>query len=525
VFGFGGLSDGVAAKARFYAKGIAVDRAGNIYIGDGQGFYVRGSTLRKLMPIGTNFVVSTLAGQAGTPGLVNGWGSQANFTDPNGIGVDSVGNVYLSDQVDQYTTAFRKVTPSGVVTTLARYNHPSDNPVGWGVAVDPADNVYMSRFDRFTVDIRKITPCGAITVWASLGFLPAGLAFDPGGNLYAADSQRSIIRKLSPDGVENIFAGQSEVTGSTDGTGSEALFKYPLGLATDTNGNVYVADTDNGTIRKITPEGVVTTLAGLAGMSGNADGTGAAARFASLGGLATDAAGNIYVADGETVRKVTPEGTVTTLAGEHSDPAVQAAFRNLSGVAADGAGNLLVSDWNNNNAIFRITPEGAVSVLAGQPGVPGNVDGIGSDARFHSALILTSDVAGNLYLADNNTIRKVTADGVVTTVAGTAGASGSADGTGGAASFNSPQGAALDSSLNLYIADTGNYTVRKITPEGLVTTLAGLAGNPGTANGTGSTARFSDPSGIGVDHLRNGFRPIPTGLRPPAQGCEERYPG
>jgi hypothetical protein len=222
-----------------------------------------------------------------------------------------------------------------------------------------------------------------------------------------------------------------------------------------------------------------------------------------LGGLATDESGNIYVADGDTVRKVTSEGLVTTLAGQHYDPYYQGVFTNFSGVAGDGVGNLLVTDWYNKNAIFRITSDGAVSVWAGQPGVPGNTDATGSGARFTSALLLTSDLSGNVYVADDNAIRKVTLDGTVTTVAGIPGVSGSADGTGTAASFKDPQGAAVDLLGNLYISDTGNYTIRKMTPDRVVTTLAGLAGRQGTSNGTGTVARFSGPQGIGVDSLGN----------------------
>jgi hypothetical protein len=198
--GSGGLSDGLAERARFNAEGVAVDRAGNVYLGDGiYGGARGGSTIRKITQVGTHWVVTTLAGQAGAPGLVDGTGSQARFNDPNGVGVDSEGNIYVTDQTDQFGTAFRKITPFGVVTTLARFRHPSDNPVGWGVAVDAADNVYMSLVSATTVSVRKITPAGVITVWATLDFLPAGMGFDPAGNLYLADTQRNIIRMIALD--------------------------------------------------------------------------------------------------------------------------------------------------------------------------------------------------------------------------------------------------------------------------------------------------------------------------------------
>ena len=471
--GFGGESDGVASTARFSAGGIAVDRAGNIYVG-------AFSTIRKITQVGTNWVVSTLAGQAGTAGSANGTGSQARFTDPNGLGVDSAGNIYATDQTDLVTTTYRKITPSGVVSTLTRYSHPT-GAIGVGVAVDGEDNIYMSQYAS-PVALRKITPAGVITIWATLDFEPAGMGFDPAGNLYLADLSRSIIRKITPDGLESILAGQTGVAGSTDGTGADALFggNSPRGLATDSAGNMYVGDTGNFTIRKVTLDGVVSTLVGRAGVSGTADGTGSDARFSDLGGLATDVLGNIYVADGDAVRKVTPAGVVSTIAGQRYDaqPAFQIYPR---GAATDGAGNLFVSD-SYSNLLYRITPEGGISILARQ-----------------SVGALTIDGASNVYATGNDTILKITPDGMVSTLAGTTGVSGSADGTNGAASFNGPGSVAMDGPGNLYEADTGNYTIRRITTDGAVTTLAGRAGVSGSANGTGSEARFYSPSGVAVD--------------------------
>ena len=224
-------------------------------------------------------------------------------------------------------------------------------------------------------------------------------------------------------------------------------------MAVDSAGNVYVADTDNDTIRKVTPGGVVTTLAGLAGSSGSADGTGSAARFGQPCGVAVDSAGNVYVADSgnHTIRKVTPGGVVTTLAG-----------------------------------------------LAGSSG---SADGTGSAARFNVPCGVAVDSAGNVYVADggNWTIRKVTPGGVVTTLAGLAGSWGSADGAGSAARFYCPQGVAVDSAGNVYVADSGNKTIRKVTLGRVVSTLAGLSGSSGSAEGTGSAARFYWPQGVAVD--------------------------
>ena len=304
------------------------------------------------------------------------------------------------------------------------------------------------------------------------------------------------------------LAGNAPSWGDVDGTGSGARFNMPTGVAVDSAGNVYVGDCYNDTIRKLTPDGVVTTLAGLARTCDSADGTGSAARFCQPDGVAMDGAGNLYVADkyNFTIRKVTPGGVVTTLAGlagsrGYADGTGSAArFNYPEGVAVDSAGNVYVAD-TGYDTIRKVTPDGVVTTLAGDVNMDGSADGTGSAARFYEPRGLALDSTGNLYVADsmNHTIRKMTPGRVVTTLAGLAGSSGSADGTGSTARFDHPTGVAVDSAGNVYVGDTYNDTIRKVTPDGVVTTLAGLAGTSGRADGTGSAARFQDPSGIAVD--------------------------
>ena len=272
------------------------------------------------------------------------------------------------------------------------------------------------------------------------------------------NGNKSVTADFSPETTVTVistFAGLAGTIGSADGTGSAARFSYPHGVAVDSLGNVYVAEYGNHTIRKITPGGVVSTFAGLAGSTGSADGTASAARFDALFGVAVDSAGNVYVADlnNHTIRKITPGGVVSTLAG------------------LPGSGGT----W----------------------GQPISADGTGSVARFSYPTDVAVDSAGNVYVTDqnNHTIRKITPGGVVSTLAGLPGSSGSADGTGSAARFYYPFGVAVDSVGNLYVTDSYNDTIRKITPDGVVSTLAGVAGSIGSADGTGSAARFDHPRG------------------------------
>jgi len=309
--------------------------------------------------------------------------------------------------------------------------------------------------------------------------------------------------------VVSTYAGNSP-PGTNDGTGLAAKFLHPMGVSVDSAGNVYVADEDNYTIRKIAPGGVVTTLAGSPGLAGTADGTGSAARFGLPTSTAVDTAGNVYVADfnGATIRKITPDGVVTTLAGlagsggSANGTGSAARFGSPSGVAVDSAGNVYVAD-RGNNRIRKITPAGVVTTLAGS--TAGSADGDAAAAKFSSPYGVAVDPAGNVYVADdgNNAIRKITPGGVVTTLAGLAGATGSADGFGAAARFSDPQGVALDSAGNIFVADRSNQTVRKITPGGMVTTIAGQAGANGTNDGPGTTARFSTIYSVAVDTAGN----------------------
>ena len=391
-----------------------------------------------------------------------------------------------------------------------------------GVAVDSSGNLYVSDTGNDT--IRKITPAGVVTTLAGTAGqagstdgtgaaarfrTPYGIAVDASGNLYVADANNDTIRKITPAGVVTTLAGTAGAAGSTDATGTTARFNSPLGIAIDASGNVYVADSNNDTIRKITPAGVVTTLAGSAGVAGSTDGTGSAARFnfpLGIGGGSPPATSTSPTATTtRSARSPRPAwsrrlaGTAGA-AGSTDGTGAAARFNTPYGLTVDASGNVYVDD-KVNETIRKITPAGVVTTPAGTAGQAGSTNG----GLFNAPVGVAVDASGNLYVGDslNDTIRKITAAGAVSTLAGSAGSAGSTNGTGAAARFSTPLGIAVDASGNVYVADSNNDTIRKITAAGAVSTLAGTAGQAGSANGTGAAARFKTPYAVAVDSSGN----------------------
>jgi sugar lactone lactonase YvrE len=526
--GTSGSADGTGTAASFFwPTGIAVDASGNLYVAD-----AGNSLIRKITSAG---VVTTLTGTDETTGL------PARFVVPEGVTVDASGNVYVAETI---ICTIRKITSAGVVTILAGSDsYGSTDGTGTaatftdpvGIAADASGNIYVA--DSGNETIRKITPAGVVTTLAgtagTLGSAdgtgtaasftnPEGVAVNASGNVYVADSGDNKIRMVTSAGVVTTLAGGGDYTtsGSADGTGTVASFNYPEGIAVDTSGNLYVADTVNNTIRKVTSEGVVTTFAGMAGSFGSVDGTGTVASFWSPEGIAVDASGNVYVADtgNSTIRKITSEGGGTTFAGKSgtigsADGAGAAAiFSGPEGITVDASGNLYVAD-TYNCTIRMITPEGVVTTLAGTAAYYGSSDGTASAANFNSPTGIAVDASGNIYVADtnNSTIRKVTSAGVVTTLAGRAGTTGYADGTGTAALFSFPRGISVDASGNLYVADTGNNEIRKITPDGVVTTIIGVYGAPEASTGL-LPASLYDPLAIAADSTGNLYITVPSAI-------------
>jgi len=346
--------------------------------------------LRAQSDYATPYTFTTFAGQAGTRGYNDGTGVAAKFRLPQGVTVDSSGNVYVADTQD---STIRKITSAGVVSTLAGLPEPLSVPSAIPITT-------LSSPDG---------PGSAARI------APAGIVVDKSGTLWAT-SGNSIVM-VTPAGVVTTFVGGAGFPGgktSGDGFGTAVQFNNPYGIAIDSAGNLYVADNGNDTIRKITPDGGVSTIAGLAGQFGATDGTGSAGRFSGPTGVAVDAAGNVFVAD------------------------------------------------SGNSLIRKVTPAGVVTTLAGMADVIGSADGAGSAARFAAINGIAIDANGNLFVSDaNNTIRMITSAGVVTTLAGTPGVTGSANGSGAAAQFNNPYGIAVDAAGDLFVADQGNDTIRE----------------------------------------------------------------
>lgn len=323
-----------------------------------------------------NYSVSTFAG-SGTAGSTNNSGTSASFTNPTGITIDNTGNFYVADYGNKI---IRKITASGDVSTFA----------GSGETGNTNANGILASFNN-----------------------PTSVVTDTSGNIYVADTENNVIRKISSSGDVTTFAGDG-TNGSTDANGTLASFNKPTGVAIDNTGNIYVADSENNKIRKITPAGDVSTLAG-SGASGSDDLVGNLATFAIPTGVAVDSFGNVYVADseGSKIRKITPAGQVTTFAG---------------------------------NGIF------------------GSDDGIGTAATFGSPYSVAVDSSNNVYVADTNNhkIRKITVLGEVSTIAGN-GDQGNADGPGNTATFSYPTGIVVDGNNDIYVADFDNHKIRKIT--------------------------------------------------------------
>lgn len=506
-----GFIDGDAGVARFGGGGcgLTADDSGNIYVGDQGNF-----SLRRIAPTGQ---VTTLAGRR-VFSEADGPGIDARFEGVQSLAYGGSA-LYV---VDSNAESVRLVSLDGTTTTFdgpgsgATYNVPLSFPRA--ITFDAGNGtLYIS--DGFGHAIKRSIAGGQVKdfVGGSAGSadgsgsaakfeLVSALSVDSLGFVYAAESSRNRIRKISPTGSVVTIAGQSNVAGHADGPGSIATFNSPRGLATDGSGNVYVADSGNATVRKITPQGVVSTFAGFAGSVGDRDGAGSSARFRDVCGISFDRTSNVlFVFDSSRVRRISLDGTVTSfvgqvgLTGTVDGDGPEARFGRLAGgFGADSVGNIYLADLDHAT-IRQITSSGTVTTLAGSPDNTGFADGRGSQARFVSPSWVAVGANGNLYVTDASepAIRQISSLGDVTTLAGSNGSFGNVDGVGAAASFETPFSLAIGSDGTLAVVDL-SMTLRQVTPHGKVSTLAGHPDSGGDVDGLGSAAFFDSPDGVVV---------------------------
>jgi len=540
VAGFLG-DGGAAATAQLRTpRGLAVDGGGNLFIVD-----YGNDRIRKITRDG---VINTIAG-TGAVGFSGdgGPGVNAQISFPELIAVDSTGNLYFPDTNNH---RIRRITPAGIVSTIAGTGTSGFSGDGGSamaaqlsfptsVAIDALGGLVIG--DRNNQRVRYINSAGVISTIAGsgvAGFLgdggaatsarvsnPFGVAVDSAGNIVISDFNNNRLRRVAPAGTTNAgtistIAGNGTVGFAGDGgVATSAMLNTPFGVASDRAGNLLVADLNNNRIRRISPSGSIATMvgngtAGFAGDGGQAGG----AQLRSPSDVAVDSSGNIYIADSTNfrVRRITPDGQITTIAGRGTSgfsgdggPATNAQFNPPEGIAVDGSGNIFIADQTNHR-IRKVAPSGIVTTYAGTgtAGAAGD-GGSATSAQLNNPVGVAVDALGNVFIADTNNhrVRIVDASGVISTLAGTGVAGFSGDGgPASAAQLNTPSGVAFDLNGNLLIADTNNSRIRRVTANGVITTIAGngqamFAGDGGFA----TAASLTQPRRITADASGNIF--------------------
>lgn len=519
-----GQQDNIPAlQASFAPIGLFIDGKGIVYLGDGDHYKVR--------KIGLDGRISTVAGNG--PEDFDGDNQPATGASlkfPRSIAVDAGGNVYIADS---FHFRVRKVDTNGVITTVMGSSKQGNSPAADGtlaadallnipfaIAIGPNGDIYVGDIGYQVVQVISATTKTVRTVAGTgkTGFSgdggppkaamlsgPGSLAFDSSGNLLIADGQNSRVRRILGNTINTVAGNGQYKQFSNPGPALQAFLSQPQGLSFDTAGNLYVADTQNNRVEQITPDGTITTVAGTGDFDYYGDGGPAtAAALAEPRDVAVDSAGNLYIADAHStrVRRVAADGKISSIAcgqllvicGPLVDPRGLAIAPDGSVYVADGAGN----------AIRQIHTDLTVTdfVGSGNPDCNGD-EGPALQACVKNAHGVALDLQGNVYIADtgHNTIRQVTTDLKIHTIAGNGQAQYAGDGGPALrASLNGPTKIALGSDGSLYIADTGNHVVRVVTPDGTITSLAGTA-MPGFSGdgGLATSALLHSPAGVSTD--------------------------
>lgn len=521
---------GPATKAGVpYPVDVAVDGCGNLFVVDAYNNRIR--------KVATNGVITLFAGNgSGTYAGDGGPATNASLYQPEAVAVDAAGNVLIADQNN---FRIRRVDTNGIITTVAgtgTYGHTGDGGPATNaeiksvasVGLDGANNLYIPDGG----DLRRVDTNGIITTVAGTGtngytgdggpatnaLISCGyVAADLVGNVYFSDGGDKVVRKVDLTGTISTVAGNGSATYAGNGCAAvNAELYYPVAVALDPAGDVFITDQSNVRVRKVDTNGIITTIAGIGlnGYTGDG-GPGVNARLYEPMGVAADAAGDAFIADewNYRVRMVVPSDIITTLAGGGmGNPANGAVATNVDlsgpkGMVVDNAGNVVFTDYES---VYSVGTNGLMHIVAGT-GYGGFLGdgGPATAAEFNSPFGLAVDLSGDLFIADtgNQRVRKVDTNGIITTVAGN-GTNGFA-GDGGAATnarLYNPSGVAVDTAGTLYIADELNNRIRAVRAGGAISTVAGNGSNSYSGDGGGATnAALSEPNGVAVDGAGNLF--------------------
>lgn len=523
---------GLATATPLGAARAAVDSAGSLYIADPVN-----QVVEKVTPAGA---LTVLAGTVGKPGRPTpGPATSSHIDNPNGVAVDTSGNVYI---IDSNNIVIEKVTPAGVLSVVAgtvgvggpprpgpATTFPLNSPTG--VATDAGGDLYIADTDNEVVE--KVTPAGTLSIFAGTGTIgppipgpatsssldfPSGLAVDTQGALSIADEGNNVVEKVTPAGALSVVAGTGTYGTPTPGPATGSKLAHPTSVAVDTSGNLSIADPSNNVVERVTPAGTLSIAAGIVGTSGTPTaGPATSSHLYNPAGVAVDRSGDLYIVAfgyvglsamvNSAVEKVTPAGTLSVVAGTRTDgpptpgPAASSDLGLPKGVAVAPGGDLYIAD-TTNQVVEKVTPTGTLSIVAGTVGTSGTpTPGPATKSHLGGPVGVAVDTSGNLYIADavSNVIEKVTPGGALSIVAGIVGGGPPTPGPATSSHLSNPDGVTVDTAGNLSIADSLNRVVEKVTAGGSLSIAAGDGTSGAPTPGPATSSHLGQPTGVAVD--------------------------